>query len=87
MGRKVTLAWATGQMVVPFTKIGGTREGSGGGKEGQRQLMRSKVKVMKAEQCVRRTSKKARPTQKEPTQRSRLDHSRAMSKMRRESGL
>lgn len=57
MGREETLAWATGQMVVPFTEIGNTGEGPEGGKEGQ--LINSRLKIMESKLFVRQTSKKA----------------------------
>ena len=48
MRREGTLAWATGEMVVPFTATGNTGEGLGGGKGGQ--LMNSRLLVMESEQ-------------------------------------
>lgn len=83
MGRESTLAWATRQMAVPFTAIVNTSKGSSGGKEGQ--LMSSVLLVMESELLSDKpVKKKVGPAQMESIQRSRLENSKAMSRMRTE---
>ena len=83
MGRESTLAWATGYIVVLLTATVNTRKGSGGGKEGQ--LISSVLLVMESELVsYNQQKKKLGPAQMESIQRSRLENSKAMSRMRTE---